>query len=393
MSEINPALLAKGQPLAGSALDEHRFLTHMPVAQVVQLFLNPLVAENAKQLPMQPLEVQEAAADREVIQRLAKATKAKRDNVTSYAAYILRTIKGELNGSMPAIDAWVENQLPCETGYAYLPFRTKLIALDGDTQLMALFKNYEATPFPELAEYQVPVVIHHNRDRDWARQQLADRNLLGVKMTQGMALQRDTRDPVTQIARQVANKVGLVLGHGRQVAKNSDENVTLSAWRQAIAATIVGRGAAQLGTKTLELPLNADTHQLEDDVTAAWTIIIDSIRPTLEGEARTTAVTSSPTVLFALGVLANHTLSDSLLRSEPHWSLFELRAAIADVNWSRRVIVSNEDFYPWEGITGKPNREKGTFSVGGVKEYGYAAAEALENPTSGRGKQVRTRAQ
>jgi hypothetical protein len=386
MANINPTLLQQGQPLPGAALDDHRFQTAMPIAQVVNLFLNPHIAENSKLLAAQAAEVQEAAADREIIQRLAKATKAKRENVAPYAAYIKRVVKGEINGSMPAIDAWVENRVPVDDGFAYLAFRTKLIALDGDTQVMSLFRNYEEDPFPELAQYQVPVIIHHERSRDWARQQLADRNLLGVKMTPGLALVRDTRDPITRMARDVANAVGLVLGQGRQVTKASNENVTISAWRQAIAATILGRPAAQLGTKGLELPPGTDKAKLQEDITAAWTTIVDVIRPTLEGDQRGTCVTASPTVLFALGVLANHTLSDHDLRVEPHWSLFELRAAITGINWQRKV----GDVYPWEGITGKANREKGTFSVGGVKEYGYAAIDALENPTSGRGRQVRS---
>jgi hypothetical protein len=390
LGTINPTLMDIGNPLPGTELDKHRFMTSMTVSRAIQLFLNPNVAENARLLANQDSVIKEAAADREFVQRLARLTKAKKDNVASYAAYIRGVVTGETNGSMPTIDAWAEQQVPVEDGYAYVPFRTKLIAFDGDTQLMALFRLYEQDPFTELADYKLPVTLFHNRSREWASQQLADRNLYGVKMTAGTALVRDTRDPITRLAREVAAKVGLKLGPGRQVGRNTDENVTISAWRQAVAATVIGRSAAQLGTKPIELPPGTDYDRLAQDVTDAWSVIVDAVRPHLEGESRADSVVSSPTVMFALGVLANHTLSDPRLRAEPHWTVIEIRAALAGVEWRRSVInAAAVDVYPWEGITGKANREKGHFSVGGVKEYGYAAVEALEDPSSGRGQQIR----
>ncbi|MEV7624601.1 DNA sulfur modification protein DndB [Actinoplanes sp. NPDC089786] len=390
MGTINAALMDIGNPLPGTVLDKHRFMTSMPVSRAVQLFLNPNVAENTRLLANQDSAIKEAAADREFVQRLARLTKAKKDNVSSYAAYIRGVVKGEINGSMPTVDAWVEQEVAVEDGYAYVPFRTKLIAFDGDTQLMALFRLYEQDLFPALADYKLPVTLFHNRSREWARQQLADRNLYGVKMAASTALVRDTRDPITNLAREVADKVGLTLGQGRQVGKNTDEHVTISAWRQAIAATVIGRSAAQLGTKPIDLPPRIDTDLLAREVTATWSVIVEAIRPHLEGDSRTDSVVSSPTVMFALGVLANHTLSDPKLRIEPRWTLTEIRAALADVEWRRMVFnAAGEERYPWEGITGKANREKGQFAVGGVKEYGYAAVEALEDPTSSRGQQIR----
>lgn len=390
MGTINAALMDVGNPLAGTVLDKHRFMTSMPVSRAVQLFLNPNVAENGRLLANQDSAIKEAAADREYVQRLARLTKAKKDNVSSYAAYIRGVIKGEISGSMPTVDAWVEQEVAVDDGYAYVPFRTKLIAFDGDTQLMALFRLYEQDPFPALADYKLSVMLFHNRSREWARQQLADRNLYGVKMAASTALVRDTRDPITNLAREVAAKVGLTLGQGRQVGKNTDEHVTISAWRQAIAATVIGRSAAQLGTKPIDLPPEIDHQLLAEDVTRAWSVIVEALRPHLEGDSRADSVVSSPTIMFALGVLANHTLSDPTLRIEPSWTLTQIQAALADVEW-RRVVshATGVGRYPWEGITGKANREKGQFAVGGVKEYGYAAVEALEDPKSGRGQQIR----
>src|SRR5689334_9811666 len=277
MGTINPALMDVGNPLPGTVLDKHRFMTSMTVSRAVQLFLNPNVAEHARLLANQDSAIREAAADREFVQRLARLTKAKKDNVASYAAYICGVIRGEVSGSMPTIDAWVEHEIAVEDGYAYVPFRTKLIAFDGDTQLMALFRLYEQDPFPELADYKLPVTLFHNRSREWARQQLADRNLYGVKMAASTALVRDTRDPITNLAREVAEKVGLKLGQGRQVGKNTDEHVTISAWRQAIAATVIGRSAAQLGTKPIDLAPGIDYDLLAKEVTATWSVIVEAI--------------------------------------------------------------------------------------------------------------------
>jgi hypothetical protein len=84
----------------------------MPVSRAVQLFLNPNIAENARRLANQETAVKEAA----------RLTKAKKDNVASYADYILGVVKGEINGSMPTIDAWVEQEVPVKDGYGYIPF-------------------------------------------------------------------------------------------------------------------------------------------------------------------------------------------------------------------------------------------------------------------------------
>lgn len=391
MGTVNTALLDFGFPLEGTELDDRRFMTSMTVSRAVQLFLNPNVAENSRLLASQDSATKEAAADREFVQRMARLTKAKKDNVTSYAAYILGVIKGEINGSMPTIDAWVEQRLTVEDGFAYIPFRTKLIAFDGDTQLMAIFRLHESDAFPGLAEYKLPITIFHDRSREWASQQLADRNLYGVKMTASTALVRDTRDPVTKLARETAELLGLKLGQGRQIGKRTDENVTISAWRQAIAATVIGRSAAQLGTRPIGLPPETNQEVLAQEVLEAWSVIIDAVRPHLEGDNRADSVVASPTVMFALGVLANHTLSDNRLRAEPHWTIPHISATLAGVDWRRRFTTAEgRDIYPWEGITGKPNRETRAFSVGGVKEYGYAAVEALEDPSSARGTQIRT---
>ena len=53
--------------------------------------------------------------------------------------------------------------------------------------------------------------------------------------------------------------------------------------------------------------------------------------------------------MFALGVLANHTLSDPTLRIEPRWTLTQIRAALADVEW-RRVVshATGVERYPWD---------------------------------------------
>jgi hypothetical protein len=68
------------------------------------------------------------------------------------------------------------------------------------------------------------------------------------------------------------------------------------------------------------------------------------------------------------------------------------------VNWDRTYestvrrngLEEHETRSPWDGIAGKFT-PSGSFSIGGPKEVGYAVAEALEDPESDGGKQIRSR--
>lgn len=387
MTAINQGT-PEGIPLPGySLIDEHRFFTGLRVAQLPNVFLNPYVAENPALLDALPL-VRKFAERRELVQRLMKTQAKKRKNVESYRNYIHGVIIDDRIGSMPPIEGWTPERIEVRDSIAYLPWGEQLVAFDSDTQLCALF-DLMNTGDERVLNYVVPVVIHSNRPTEWAQQQLHDRNTYGVKMTSSEALERDSYDEVTAITRQVIGAGGLsVAFHARQLGAKDEEQITLSALRQGILTTIAGRPGIQLGSKPFNMPANVDRDSVAAAVVQVWQEILKIIEPHLNGVGRKETVLPAPSVMAGLGALAHATMPEGIRRPDVSpMSPTEVRERIEGVRWAR--VSDGEPKYPWDGIAGKANIALGRFAVGGAKEYAYAVADALENPSSSRGQQIR----
>lgn len=378
----------EGIPLPGySLIDEHRFFTGLRVAQLPNVFLNPYVAENPALLDALPL-IRKFAERRELVQRLMKTQAKKRKNVESYRNYILGVITEDRLGSMPPIEGWTPERIEVRDSIAYLPWGEQLVAFDSDTQLCALF-DLMNTGDERILNYVVPVVIHSGRPAEWAQQQLHDRNTYGVKMTSSEALERDSYDEVTSITRQVIGACGLsVAFHARQLGAKDAEQITLSALRQGILTTIAGRPGIQLGSKPFKMPEKVDREAIANAVVQVWKEILEIIDPHLNAIGRKQTVLPAPSVMAGLGALAHASMPDPIRRPEVRpMTPAEVRERIVGVKWDRVGDVDPK--YPWDGIAGKANVALGRFAVGGAKEYAYAVADALENPSSKRGQQIR----
>lgn len=379
-----------GIPLPGmSLLDSHRFLTGLRVAQLPNVFLNPYVAENPVVLQALP-QVRKFAERRELVQRLMKTQAKKRKNVAAYRTYIQETIAGRRAGSMPPIEGWTPEKIEVVGGTAYLPWGEQLVAFDSDTQLCAWFDLLQSDD-EQVLNYVVPVVIHSARPTEWAQQQLHDRNTYGVKMSSSEALERDSYDPVTALTRRVIDASRLrVATNARQLGAKDSEQVTLSALRQGVLTTVAGRPGIQLGSKPYELPTSVGEQQLTAAVTDVWVRIVQVVEPYLDAAGRKTTVLPAPSIMAGIGVLANACMPDGIRREDVSaLSVVEVVERLKSVRWDRVVPTPNGTQYPWDGIAGKANQALGRFAVGGAKEFAYNVADALLNPDSPRGRQVR----
>lgn len=388
----SPSLeLPDGIPLVGlSMLDEHRFLTGLKVQQLPNLFLNPHIAENPALVDALPA-VRKFAERRAVVQRLMRAQQRKRRNVASYRDYMLEVVKGQRMGSMPPIEAWTPELVVVQGGAAFIPWGEQLIAFDSDTQLAAWFELI-ASGDEDVLDYKVPVVLHSGRSTEWAQQQLHDRNAYGVKMTASEALERDSYDQVTSITKDLMAHSGLrVATQKRQLGARDEEQITLSALRQGVLTTVAGKAGIQIGAKPFQVVGEVDARQLSAEVCAAWDAILRAVGKYLTPDGRRQTVLPAPSIMAGLGVLANRVMGAEVRRPETKpLSLDELELLLSDVCWDRTVGGGADDVhYPWDGIAGKANRQLRKFSVGGAKEYAYSVAEALEDPLSSRGQQIR----
>src|SRR5262245_59120673 len=93
---LNPT---DGHIIAGTAIDEHRFIGRVRASQLFQIAPDPRDTANKKKIDASH-ELQELRTIRDEVQRLFEG--AKKRNVAPYAEYIVALMSGE-DGLTPAI--------------------------------------------------------------------------------------------------------------------------------------------------------------------------------------------------------------------------------------------------------------------------------------------------
>ena len=133
-----------------------------------------------------------------------------------------------------------------------------------------------------------------------------------------------------------------------------------------------------------DLPEGDDPEALADEVVGLWVDILDALEDGIVdsgGQRRVESIATAPVVLAALGIFAHKVISEEMSRDD-------FLTALDGIVWEREIEKEGCRIHPWLGVAGK-RTERGAFSVGGPKEYGRAGAEAIENPHSKSGKQIR----
>jgi DGQHR domain-containing protein len=361
-----------GHIIAGTKIDEHRFVGRVKAAQLFQLAPDPRDAENKKKADASK-DLQDIQDVRQDVQRLFEG--AKKKNVPAYADYIVDLHSGG-DGITPPITLYSETPLDVEEQedgccFIQIPWDEKLIAIDGETQLAA--RHEAANIEPETKKEFVAIYLCHGKDREWARQSFHDLNALGVKPNAALSIGMDARDPITKVCREVERKVPFFAGRvnkvRRQLRSTDADIVTITALRGACVTMAKGINGVQFGAR----PVPIDEHDLPAVEAAAidwFTAVAEAIGPAMED--REAKLAGAPAILAAIGAMGNPLvkIADSSVRSA---EARRLAKALQSVDWTRSA--------QWTGIAGKLN-PKGVLSVGGAKENAYATFGALADVTS-----------
>jgi DGQHR domain-containing protein len=375
-TKLNPT---NGHIIAGTCVDEHRFVGRVKTSQLFQLAPDPRDSENKKKVDASK-ELQDLLTIREEVQRMFDG--AKKKNVPAYAEYIV-DLKNGADGITPPITLYVEQKLEMEeredgSFTIQVPWDQKLVAIDGETQLAA--RHEAANIDPETKQLFVPVFICHGLETGWARQAFHDLNTLGVRPNSAISLGMDARDPVTHVTRVLEREVPFLKGRvnkvRRQLRTSDAHVVTITGLRNACVTFAKGINGVQYGTRPV--PVNeADLPKIEKAAIEWFTAVTEAIGPALED--RVSKLAASPAALAAIGAVGNQLMQiadDDTRRARAKQLANELKR----VDWSRTA--------KWAGIAGKMS-PKGALSVGGAKETAYAVYSALADESSPSYKTIR----
>ncbi|SDG87493.1 DNA sulfur modification protein DndB [Bradyrhizobium sp. Rc2d] len=366
---LNPT---DGHIIAGTAIDENRFIGRVRASQLFQIAPDPRDSENKKKLDASH-ELQELRGIRDEVQRLFEG--AKKKNVEPYADYIVALRNGQ-DGLTPAITLYCEAPLLVEmredgTAFIQVPWDKRLVAIDGETQLAA--RHEAANLDPETKKDFVPIYINHGRDEGWARQAFHDLNTLGVRPNAALSLGMDARDPITRVCREVERHVGFFKGRvnkvRRQLRSTDAEVVTITTLRGACVTLAKGINGVQYGARPVPVP-EETINAIERAAIDWFNALTEAYGPALENREHSLA--SSPTAMAALGAVG-HPLVNVADPKDRALKARELVNSLSGVNWTRDKT--------WEGIAGKFT-PKGSFSLGGSKETAYAVYATLTDPAS-----------
>ncbi|UFS99586.1 DNA sulfur modification protein DndB [Nocardia huaxiensis] len=394
-----------------------------PVTTGLPVYLTPLrptVAigaidiENLLYLVNDPAEIEQEAARtrksghaqseysrlREMVQRMVgTAASPKAKNVGNYADYIAAGLSGALGNawSIPPITLWSRRPLEItpETGQAYFPIRDGLIAIDGETQITALHrirKNLTAFGLEtiDFDSTRIAFEIYHGISALEARQIFHDRNNKGALVDKSLAMSMDMRDFGTTITQQLVDSTivtiddrqaplsDFILTGKRQVAASAKEWLTLQGLRTLVVTTLLGTNgihAASADVDPSDLAGQPDAASVKREIVE---LLSDFLRTNAALFHHKTAITA-PAVLAAVG---------AVLHRQTTWTTDPLPATLTaadllrDVKWQR-------DAAHWAGIAAKVT-DRGTISfAGGARDSGHRTYEALNNPASPIGRQVR----
>lgn len=369
MPSLNPT---NGHIIAGTRIDEHRFVGRVTAAQLFQFAPDPRETEDKKKVGAVK-DLQELRSIRMEVQRMFENSKKR--NVAPYTEYIIIGMEGG-DGITPCIVLYSEAALPVDerddgTGFLQVPWDEKLVAIDGETQLAA--RHEAASRKPETKKEFIPVYICHGKDKQWARQAFHDLNMLGIRPNAAIGIGMDARDPITRICREIERRVPLFHGRvnkvHRQLRAGDPHLMTITTLRGGCVTLAKSISGVQYGARPVEIR-DDELFRIETAAVEWFVTVADAIGPSLED--RETKLASSPAVFAAIGAVGH-----PLVSIEGAQARRAKASALADtlrqVDWRRGG--------PWVGIAGKIS-PKGAFAVGGAKEYAYAVYTALTDPVS-----------
>lgn len=374
-----------------------------PWGPLSRIIPDPLLEESAAGQKIATRHQREHKALRDEVQRLLKGT-AKGRNVERYAQYIAKGLRGERGKkwSTPPLCLWSSEPLEQDGDNPYertLSITSHVVAIDAETQVTALHRlsenpqAYDISP-ETIDKLLIPFEVYWDISATDAKQIFHDRNWYGVPVAKTLALSMDQFDLATVLAQQLMTDVQVnfegtttplstyVNTAKRQLSSKSPEWVTLSGLRSLVVTTLLGRqgiGATASAVSEEDLPDGTDIEKASREVIDALGTMIENRTADFAGH---TAITT-PACLAGIGVIAHRVMS--WCHDKPKLSRHEFLGLLDDVIWERRPDI-------WDGIAGRRTTTGSITFGGGAKDSGGKVAEALLDPNSEAGKQIRGKA-
>lgn len=376
---LNPT---DGHVIAGTRLDDNRFVGRMRAAQLFQIAPDPRVAEQQQRRGESTAEMAALQSVRAEVQRAFEG--AKKQNVGPYSEYIVALRAGSI-GITPPITLYCDTPLLFQenqdgTGLLQVPWDVKLIAIDGETQLAA--RHEAASKDPDTRHEFVPVYICFGHNQSWARQAFHDLNTLAVRPNTALSMSMDARDPVTSIANAVEQATPMLRGrvnrYRRQLRDTDRDITTITGLRGAVATLAKGIAGVKFGARPVPLG-SVDVPAVEAAARDWFAAVMEAIGPAMED--RKGSIASSNAVLAAIGAVGAPlvSISDPAIRKT---QAYRLASGLRTVHWDRGRR--------WDGIAGKMG-SKG-LTVAGTKGVAHAVYHALTEENSDEYSRVRSRA-
>lgn len=225
-----------------------------------------------------------------------------------------------------------------EVGRLVLSMSANLLITDGQHRWRAICEAVKLEP--ELEDESVPVVLYVDEGVERRQQMFADLNLHAVRPTRSLGILYDHRDPMAELARDLAEEVPIFRGRTeveKTTISNRSGNVfTLSAIYQA-TAELLNKSKGKGG----------DVSVRDRNVALAyWTTLgraLPEWRRVIEGELkpyelRANCIHAHGVVLQALG-----TAGRALLEETSEWEAVLEDGRLASIDWSR------DNSRVWEG--------------------------------------------
>lgn len=368
-----PPDLSAGKYLKGVPVARPMFLAATSFNQLQGIMRNPRDLQPRAKRSAFDDELQEEAELHELIQRAL--TGNKKTNVASYATYIEDLVLERRIGVLPPMHLWSVDELQVVSAgantYLLVPDGTRLLAIDGETQLAAHFQVHGSPEARKVhGDYPLAAVVHHGVETLTARQYFYDLNVLAVRPNTSLSLSMNTVDPLMKVVGDLEAAIPFLTGRvdrlARQLTKASTKVITVHALRQMTVNVAKGIAGIQYGAK----PAPVDDIDMDDlfEVSREW---FNTVFNTFSAEItnREIYLIGSSPVLSAIGALGHRILRASgdarpVLQKE-------LLASLVAVDWRKGEH--------WFGIAGKFT-PTGAFTVSGTKEVGYAVFNVLADP-------------
>jgi hypothetical protein len=367
------------------ALTKTEAVTSMTVEDLLETVL-PARAflKNAKLSPMEQRARDRVKKLHDLIQRDFEGQK-KKNAQGLLADYIQDEWLSEedepSSGFLPPFTIFFPERLDFDEDEMTVHIRSKGIFLDGESRGEALLVNVvrlEDDPEQQKRLLEKPVaahIVHGINDERVIAKYFADVNGKGVGVNPNLVVMADYTDPFGEITKAVFKDLGLELEtRRRQVPTRSDAVMTGLQARTMVAAMVKGVGVVQHGAKAIPCE-DLDEGKLKK----AAPLWLDRVFSRFEPDSfrdkamilRATPVTAS------LGALGKAFYDGDEAQQE------EAEVILADdrIDWT----VGRH----WDGVCGKTSPTSGNFAVGGGKEYAYGTWNALTDPSSGAGEQIR----